>query len=174
MNQHWANGIDETFDDSMYAMFLGRTRRQSVAEVNEGVGMADGTSLDGEREWLFVYNAGSTDFAQGDVIVADASMAVGYGAVSSGVVETPRVLGVAGFAIPAGEYGWIVRAGACRAKSDGANDPAGTAMTSAASGRTAASAATVAGAKAIIGKALAATGSTAGALYTLHLNLSTP
>lgn len=174
MNQHWAHGITETFDDALYAMYLGRTRHQTVAEVNEGVGMEDETSLDGERVWMFVYNAGVSAFAQGDVIVADSSMTLGHGVVSSGVAETPRVLGVAGFAIPAGEYGWIVRSGACRAKSDGSNDPAGTAMTSAASGQTAASAATVAGAKAVIGKALAATGSTAGALYSFQLSLPTP
>lgn len=169
--QVWANDIADTWSDDQ-SIRRGTGRFQLNSEVRLGVGQADATAHEGDRHWIFVFNdEASSPFAQGDAIVYDADFNEGDGVLASGVAEAEAVLGIAGFTITAGYFGWIVRRGPCEAKSDGNNDAAGTLMTTAASARLAASANSTAGAKAAIGKSQDASGSSAGALYTFLLDL---
>ena len=75
----------------------------------------------GEKTWVFVYNdEASTAWAEGDVIMLDNSDYAPYnGLLSTATLHVHRILGVAGHAIAAGSYGWIVVKGVCEVKCDG-------------------------------------------------------
>jgi len=68
----------------------------------------------GDREWIFVYNdEASTALAEGDVLFLDSDYAPYHAILSTTTLHVHRVLGVAGHAIAAGKYGWIVAKGVC-------------------------------------------------------------
>ena len=95
------------YDDEVYP--VGTRRVQSADEVN-----AANSTHYGDREWIFVYNDDATDFAEGDVIMLDNSDYQPYhGLKSTATLHKFRILGVAGGALAAGKYGWIVASGVC-------------------------------------------------------------
>lgn len=95
------------YDDEVYP--VGTRRVQSADEVN-----AANSTHYGDREWVFVYNDDATDFAEGDVIMLDNSDYQPYhGLKSTATLHKFRILGVAGGALAAGKYGWIVTSGVC-------------------------------------------------------------
>tara|TARA_R110000824_G_scaffold320034_2_gene507017 strand:+ start:582 stop:1025 length:444 start_codon:yes stop_codon:yes gene_type:complete len=82
---------------------------QQADEVN-----AANSTHYGDREWIFVYNdEASTAFAEGDVLFLDSDYAPYHGILSTTTLHAHRVLGVAGGALAAGKYGWIVAKGVC-------------------------------------------------------------
>ena len=87
---------------------LGTRRVQSADEVN-----AANSTHYGDREWIFIYNDDSSAFAEGDVLFLDSDYAPYHAIPSTTTLHVHRVLGVAGGAIAAGEYGWIVVKGVC-------------------------------------------------------------
>tara|TARA_R100001086_G_scaffold75575_5_gene36632 strand:+ start:10662 stop:11210 length:549 start_codon:yes stop_codon:yes gene_type:complete len=109
------------YDDEVYP--LGTRRVQLADEVN-----AANSTHYGDREWVFVYNdETSTDFAEGDLIKIDTTSATVseryapfHGILSNAAATSAGLmLGVAGGAIAAGKYGWVVSRGVCEAKGDG-------------------------------------------------------
>ena len=99
----WPSAV---YDSEVYP--LGTRRIQSADEVNG----ANSTHY-GDREWIFVYNDDSSAFAEGDVLFLDSDYAPYHAIPSTTTLHVHRVLGVAGGAIAAGEYGWIVAKGVC-------------------------------------------------------------
>jgi hypothetical protein len=88
---------------------VGTRRMQQADEVTA----ANSTHF-GDREWIFVYNdEASTAFAEGDVLFLDSDYAPYHGILSTTTLHVHRVLGVAGGALAAGKYGWIVAKGVC-------------------------------------------------------------
>tara|TARA_R110000824_G_scaffold39711_7_gene119795 strand:- start:4124 stop:4573 length:450 start_codon:yes stop_codon:yes gene_type:complete len=74
----------------------------------------------GDREWIFVYNDDSSAFAEGSVIMLDNSdYAPFHGLLSTATLHVYRILGVAGHAIAAGSYGWIIAKGPGEVQCDG-------------------------------------------------------
>jgi len=95
------------YDNEVYP--VGTRRTQLADEVQ-----AQNSTHYGDREWIFVYNDDATDFATGDVIMLDNSDYQPYhGLKSTATLHKFRILGVAGGAIAAGKYGWIVASGVC-------------------------------------------------------------
>ena len=94
---------------SFEAYPVGTRRTQKADEVN-----AANSTHYGDREWIFVFNdEASTAFAEGDVLFLDSDYASYHAILSTTTLHVHRVLGVAGGAIAAGEYGWIVVKGVC-------------------------------------------------------------
>jgi len=121
--------ITQTYTDEVYA--LGSRYIQSPDENN-----AANSTHYGEKRWVFVYNdEASDDFAEGDCIQLDTDYAPFHGikSAASGLTKG-RVLGIAGHAIPAGQYGWIVQQGICEVNTDG-SVAAGELLTSHTSGQ---------------------------------------
>lgn len=88
---------------------LGTRRVQQADEVT-----AANSTHYGDREWIFVFNdEASTALAEGDVLFLDSDYAPYHAILSTTTLHVHRVLGVAGGAIAAGEYGWIVAKGVC-------------------------------------------------------------
>jgi predicted RecA/RadA family phage recombinase len=102
------DAIDTAYTTEQYA--VGTRYVQPTDEVT-----AANSTHYGDREWVFVYNdEASTAFAEGDVLFLDNSDYAPYHAIlSTTTLHVHRVLGVAGHAIAAGSYGWIVVKGVC-------------------------------------------------------------
>ena len=100
----WTSSV---YDDEQYP--VGTRRIQQADDVT-----AANSTHYGDREWIFVYNdETSTDFAEGDVLFLDSDYAPYHAILSTTTLHVHRVLGVAGGAIAAGKYGWIVVKGVC-------------------------------------------------------------
>lgn len=100
---------------SFEAYPVGTRRVQKADEVT-----AANSTHYGDREWIFVYNDDSSAFAEGNVIMLDNSdYAPFHGLLSTATLHVYRILGVAGGAIAAGEYGWIIAKGAGEVQCDG-------------------------------------------------------
>lgn len=101
-----------TYDSEVYP--LGTRRVQSADEVN-----AANSTHYGDRTWVFVYNDGVA-FVEGDCIQLDTDYAPFHGikSAASGLTKG-RVLGVAGGALAAEKYGWIIQNGMCEVNTDG-------------------------------------------------------
>ena len=108
MGQVKTDAITDTYTTEAYP--VGTRYVQPADEVN-----AANSTHYVEREWIFVYNdEASTAFAEGDVIMLDNSDYAPYhGLLSTATLHVYRILGVAGHAIAAGSYGWIVAKGVC-------------------------------------------------------------
>jgi len=161
--QAFADEITATFTDERYD--LGTVRYQT-AEENE----AANSSHIGPKVWVFVYNdEASTAFAEGDLVSIDTGDYAPYHGIVSAAAATPAgaILGVAGHAIAAGSYGWIVKQGITECKGDG-SVAQGESIVSHTSGQV-----DTMGSgeeQAIIGVALEADGS-AGELFTCKVNI---
>ena len=112
--QAFADEITKTFTDERYP--LGAIRFQNASDNKAG-----NASHIGPKYWVFVYNdEASTAFAEGDSISIDVSDYAPYhGVVSADTYPAGLILGIAGHAIPAGSYGWIVKQGITECKGDG-------------------------------------------------------
>ena len=110
-SKDWPSAV---YDTAVYP--VGTRRVQQADEVT-----AANSTHYGDREWIFVYNdEASTAFAEGDVIMLDNSDYAPYhGLLSTATLHKFRVLGVAGGALAAGKYGWIVAKGVCEVCCDG-------------------------------------------------------
>lgn len=81
---------------------------------------ATGTQFAGSRTWLYVYNGTVNAFAAGDVL-SRAPGASTYDVRPVPVSSSPMaVIGVCSHAIPAGQYGWVVRSGLIEVTADSA------------------------------------------------------
>tara|TARA_R100000234_G_scaffold33983_1_gene20043 strand:- start:14711 stop:15241 length:531 start_codon:yes stop_codon:yes gene_type:complete len=103
------------YDNEVYP--LGTLRTQPADEV-----VASNSTHSGDRTWVFVFNdEASTAFAQGDLISIDTGDYAAFNGIVSAAAATSAglILGVAGGAIAAGKYGWIIKSGICEAKGDG-------------------------------------------------------
>ena len=101
------DAISTTYDFEAYP--LGTRYVQPADEVT-----AANSTHYGDREWIFVYNdEESTALAEGDVLFLDSDYAPYHAILSTTTLHVHRVLGVAGHAIAAGKYGWIVAKGVC-------------------------------------------------------------
>ena len=107
----WTSSV---YDTEQYP--LGTRRVQQADEVN-----AANSTHYGDREWVFVYNdEASTAFAEGNVIMLDNSdYAPFHGLLSTATIHRHRILGVAGAALAAGKYGWIITKGVGEVQCDG-------------------------------------------------------
>lgn len=107
----WTSSV---YDDEVYP--VGTRRVEPADEVNAG-----NSSHYGDREWIFVYNdEASTDFAAGNVIMLDnGDYAPFHGLLSTATIHRHRILGVAGAALAAGKYGWIIAKGCGEVQCDG-------------------------------------------------------
>ena len=104
LSKDWPSAV---YDTAVYS--VGTRRMQQADEVN-----AANSTHYGDREWIFVYNdEASTAFAEGDVLFLDSDYAPYHGILSTTTLHAHRVLGVAGGALAAGKYGWIVAKGVC-------------------------------------------------------------
>tara|TARA_R100000152_G_scaffold19275_1_gene11457 strand:+ start:2075 stop:2629 length:555 start_codon:yes stop_codon:yes gene_type:complete len=101
---------------SFEAYPVGTRRVQKADEVT-----AANSTHYGDREWIFVYNdEESTAFAEGHVIMLDnTDYQPFHGLLSTATIHRHRMLGVAGGAIAAGEYGWIIAKGCGEVQCDG-------------------------------------------------------
>ena len=107
------DAIDATYTYEAYA--VGTRYVQPADEVT-----AANSTHYGDREWIFVYNDDSSAFAEGNVIMLDNSdYAPFHGLLSTATLHVHRILGVAGHAIAAGSYGWIIAKGAGEVQCDG-------------------------------------------------------
>ena len=101
------DAITTAYDSAVYP--VGTRYVQPADEVN-----AANSTHYGDREWIFVYNdEASTAFAEGDVLFLDSDYAPYHAILSTTTLHVQRVLGVAGHAIAAGKYGWIIAKGVC-------------------------------------------------------------
>ena len=99
------DAIDTTYTSEVYA--VGTRYVQPADEVT-----AANSTHYGDREWIFVYNDDSSAFAEGNVIMLDnGDYAPFHGLLSTATLHVHRILGVAGHAIAAGSYGWIIAKG---------------------------------------------------------------
>ena len=106
-NRAKTDPITTTYTKKVYP--LGTTFVQSPDENNK----ANSTHY-GEKTWVFVYNdEASTAFAEGDVLFLDSDYAPYNAILATTTLHVHRVLGVAGHAIAAGSYGWVVVKGVC-------------------------------------------------------------
>ena len=67
----------------------------------------------GTQEWIYVHNAGSTDFAEGEAVMRDTTSRT-YEVVhtpASSITLGMRVVGIAQHAIPADQYGFVLKRG---------------------------------------------------------------
>lgn len=113
--QAFADELTATFTDERYP--LGSIRLQTADENK-----AANSSHIGPKYWVFVFNdEASTDFAEGDLVSIDTSDYAPYHGIQSAAAATVAgaILGVAGHAIAAGSYGWIVKQGVTECKGDG-------------------------------------------------------
>lgn len=113
--QAFADEITATFTDERYP--LGAIRFQNASDNKAG-----NASHIGPKYWVFVFNdEASTAFAEGDLISIDTGDYAPYNGIVSAAAATVAgaILGVAGHAIPAGSYGWIVKQGITECKGDG-------------------------------------------------------
>jgi hypothetical protein len=108
------DALSTTYTSEVYP--VGTRYVQSADEVN-----AANSTHYGDREWIFVYNdEASTAFAEGNVIMLDNSDYKSFhGLLSTATLHVYRILGVAGHAIAAGSYGWIIAKGAGEVQCDG-------------------------------------------------------
>ena len=108
------DAITTAYDSAVYP--VGTRYVQPADEVTA----ANSTHF-GDREWIFVFNdEATTAFAEGDVIMLDNSDYAPYnGLLSTATLHQHRILGVAGGAIAAGKYGWIIAKGVGEVKCDG-------------------------------------------------------
>ena len=106
--------LSTVYDSEVYA--VGTRYVQPADEVN-----AANSTHYGDREWIFVYNNDdSSAFAEGNVIMLDNSdYAPFHGLLSTATIHRHRILGVAGAALAAGKYGWIIAKGVCEVQCDG-------------------------------------------------------
>ena len=101
------DAITTAYDSAVYP--VGTRYVQPADEVN-----AANSTHYGDREWIFVYNdEASTAFAEGEVLFLDSDYAPYHAILSTTTLHVHRVLGVAGHAIAAGKYGWIIAKGVC-------------------------------------------------------------
>ena len=112
--QAFADEITATFTDERYP--LGAIRFQN-ADDNKA---ANATHI-GPKYWVFVFNDDVSAFAQGDLISIDTGDYAPYEGLISAAAATVAgaILGVAGHAIAAGSYGWVVKQGVTECKGDG-------------------------------------------------------
>ena len=110
-SKDWPSAV---YDTAVYP--VGTRRVQQADEVN-----AANSTHYGDREWIFVYNdEASTAFAEGNVIMLDNSdYQPFHGLLSTATIHRHRMLGVAGGALAAGKYGWIIAKGVCEVQCDG-------------------------------------------------------
>ena len=109
------DAITTQYDNEVYA--LGTEFVQSADENN-----AANSTHYGPKTWVFIFNdEASTALAEGDLVSIDTGdYAPFHGIVSAAAATSAGLsLGVAGHAIAAGKYGWIVKKGICEAKGDG-------------------------------------------------------
>ncbi len=130
----------------------------------------------GAQVWVYVFNdEASTAFAAGDVIVRDASTQTYDGILNTDVTAAVRVLGIAQHAIAAGSYGFILRKGIGVARcADNGNDQDDDPLVAGASGDTTSSGVDVMAAgeeHCVIALGLADAGTTAGATFTVYVNV---
>lgn len=89
----------------------------TVIRVDAGARLGPTYEDYGEEEWVYVFNDGAANFAKGDIIARDADNAKpefgGAQAAATNAIQGHAVLGVAAWAIPVGEYGFIQRRGRC-------------------------------------------------------------
>lgn len=125
----FADEISATFTDERYS--LGAIRFQG-ADDNKN---ANATHI-GPKYWVFVFNDDVSAFAQGTLVSIDTNDYAPYHGLISAAAATVAgaMLGVAGHAIPAGSYGWIVKQGVTECMGDG-DVVQGEAIVSHASGR---------------------------------------
>jgi hypothetical protein len=114
MGQVKTEALSDTYTSEVYP--VGTRYVQPADEVN-----AANSTHYGDREWVFVYNdEASTAFAEGNVIMLDNSDYAPYhGLLSTATLHVYRILGVAGHAIAAGSYGWIIAKGVGEVQCDG-------------------------------------------------------
>jgi hypothetical protein len=109
------DSITQTYTDEVYPV---GTRYVQPADEN----LAANATHFGPKTWVFVYNdETSTAFAEGDLVSIDTSDYAPFHGIVSAAAATSAglILGIAGHAIAAGSYGWIVKKGICEAKGDG-------------------------------------------------------
>ena len=108
------DAISTTYTSEVYP--VGTRYVQSADEVN-----AANSTHYGDREWIFVYNdEASTAFAEGNIIMLDnTDYQPFHGLLSTATIHRHRMLGVAGHAIAAGSYGWIIAKGCGEVQCDG-------------------------------------------------------
>jgi hypothetical protein len=163
--------FSDTYTAEQYA--LGTVRTQPADEVNA----ADATHY-GDREWIFVFNDDSSNFAAGNVIVRDNSTTPAGpfdGVINTDDAAAVGTIGVAQHAITAGSYGWIVKRGVCEVMAgDTGTDFKGMPLATAASGdaQSAGVDVMVGGEEhQVIGYGLDAGGGSAGNLITAYISL---
>ena len=107
------DAISTTYTYEAYA--LGTEYVQSADE-----NLAANSTHYGPKTWVFVYNDG-TALTEGDLVSIDTSDYAPFHGIVSAAAATSAglILGIAGHAIAAGSYGWIVKKGICEAKGDG-------------------------------------------------------
>ena len=107
------DALSTTYTSEAYAL---GTEYVQPADEN----LAANSTHYGPKTWVFVYNDG-TAFAEGDVISIDTSdYAPFHGILCTAAARSAGlILGIAGHAIAAGSYGWIVKKGVCEAKGGG-------------------------------------------------------
>ena len=113
----FTDSFHETYTDEVYP--LGTIRYQSADEVSAST-HTDGTNLGlkGDREWIFVKESaaiGIYEMTESVGVVTESFEARPCNAAAT----LPIVLkGVAQRAIPANEFGWVVRRGECVVKAE--------------------------------------------------------
>ena len=113
MGQVKTEALSDTYTSEVYP--VGTRYVQPADEVN-----AANSTHYGDREWVFVYNDDASAFAEGNVIMLDNSDYAPYhGLLSTATLHVYRILGVAGHAIAAGSYGWIIAKGVGEVQCDG-------------------------------------------------------
>ena len=129
----------------------------------------------GAQVWVYVFNDDSGDFAAGDVIVRDASTQTYDGILNTDTTAAVRVLGIAQHDIAAGSYGFILRKGIGVARcADNGDDQDDATLVAGASGDTTSSGVDVMAAgeeHCVIALGLADAGTTAGATFTVYVNV---
>jgi len=163
------DAITQTYTSEVYP--LGTEYVQSADE-----NLAANSTHFGPKTWVFVFNdEASTAFAEGDSISIDMTSSTTseryapfHGILSAaGGTSAGLMIGIAGHAIAAGSYGWVVKKGVCEAKGDGSVNQ-GDVIVSHTSNQVSTMATSEE--KAIIGVALEDDGS-AGDLFTVKIDV---
>jgi len=129
----------------------------------------------GAQVWVYVFNDDTSGFVAGDVVVRDASTSTYDGILNTDTTAAVRVLGIAQHEIAAGSYGFILRKGIGVARAaDTGDDQDDDPLVAAASGDATSSGVDVMAAgeeHCVIALGLANAGSSAGATFTVYVNV---
>ena len=128
--------IDITEVDSSAMYPLGQ-EFYSPATSQASVTTSKPPANSGPRVWVYVFNDETSNaFAQGHIIMRDASITTYDGVLATANAPVHRLLGVAQHAIAAGSYGWVLKRGIGEVQaSDTGEDQDDTALVPAGSGQ---------------------------------------